>query len=220
MLDIIIPIYNEEKILIEREDYFRTLARKARVIFIDGQSTDRSRQVASGYADVLSSPRGRGIQKDAGGRYLTGENLMFLHADTTISPEALGKVEAALENGTDYGCLTLAIDDPAGIFKAFGAVVNFRARYCHVIDGDLGLFVKRAVYQRAGGFAPLPYMEDIELSGRLRKCGKAAILPEEIRVSSRKWKEQGFCPTLLRYARAYGELWTGALARKAEAGDE
>lgn len=41
MIDIIIPVYNEEKILLQRRDYFQGLKEKARLIFVDGGSRDR-----------------------------------------------------------------------------------------------------------------------------------------------------------------------------------
>ena len=39
MLDIIIPVLNEEKILSENLDYFQVLGQKANLIFVDGGST-------------------------------------------------------------------------------------------------------------------------------------------------------------------------------------
>lgn len=208
MLDIIIPILNEEKILEERESYFLGLKNKARLIFVDGGSTDRSMEIARNYGDVITSERGRCFQLNAGARTTRSPAILFLHADTVLSPEAVDNMERVLGNGADSGCFTLSIEDPRFIFRIFESLVNFRARAFGVIDGDLGFGVKREVFEKVGGYDAVPVMEDILISKKIRRAGRVAVLPDVIFASSRKWQERGFLKTFILYTKAYLFMWS------------
>ncbi len=43
--------------------------------------------------------------------------------------------------------------------------------------GDSGIFVRRDVYERVGGFLETPVMEDIDFVRRMEGAGKTAYLP-------------------------------------------
>lgn len=207
MLDIIIPVYNEEKILRERAGYFHGLRERARLVFVDGESTDRTVEIARHYGEVVRSPKGRGLQKNHGARHAVSQHLLFLHVDACLKPDSLQRIHEALNEGVCGGCLTLKIEDEGWIFSIFERIVNFRARRMGIIDGDLGMFVRKDVFDRLGGFDVLPVMEDIFFSKRLRKAGRLSPLDDRITVSSRKWREQGFFRTLGRYAWYYLKPW-------------
>ena len=95
------------------------------------------------------------------------------------------------------------------MFRLFERMVNWRAKYLGVIDGDLGLFVSRDAFMRAGGFDDLPWMEDICFSKKLRKYYYLAQIPSVIEVSGRRWREEGFLKTFWKYTLAYLHLWSG-----------
>ena len=60
------------------------------------------------------------------------------------------------------------------------------------VYGDSGLAVRRAVYERVGGFRPIPLFEDLDLSRRLRCAGEIRYLPDaELRISARRWEATG-----------------------------
>lgn len=63
MVSIIIPIYNEEKILIKNSSYFKELRRCAELIFVDGKSSDKTPEIAKEYGRVLSTESGRAAQR-------------------------------------------------------------------------------------------------------------------------------------------------------------
>lgn len=214
MLDIIIPILNEEKILTENSKYYKALKTRARVIFVDGGSTDRTVAVASEYGNVVLSSPGRGIQKNRGVEESTADYLLFLHVDSFISENALDSISRALKAEAAGGCLTMHIQDKGFIFRIYEKAVNVRSRAFGVIDGDLGMFVRKNVFKRLGGFDLLPVMEDLVFSQKLRKAGRIKVLNDPIYVSSRKWHERGFVSTFLAYTFAHVQLWTGRLKSK------
>ena len=78
MIDIIIPLFNEENILKERGSYFNGLKNKARLIFVDGGSTDQTRNIAQSYGDVIASERGRCYQLNAGARVAQSPYILNL----------------------------------------------------------------------------------------------------------------------------------------------
>ena len=85
-LSIIMPVLNEAAAI---EGTLQALAalrtRGAEVIVADGGSTDATVARASPLADrVLSAPRGRARQMNAGAAMARGDVLLFLHADTQL----------------------------------------------------------------------------------------------------------------------------------------
>ena len=210
-IDIIIPILNEEKILTEQQGYYRSLKNKANIIFVDGGSRDRTVEAASAFGEVVFSEAGKGVQKNRGAAAAKGDVLLFLHVDTFLSDPALEQIDRAVGRGAAGGCLTMRIEDAHFMFRIYEQLVNFRARAFGVLDGDMGMFVRRDIFEKLGGFDPLPYMEDILFSDKIRKAHQAAVLEERIFVSSRKWHERGFLKTFGQYSRAYIQMWTGQL---------
>ena len=54
--------------------------------------------------------------------------------------------------------------------------MNLRSRLTGIATGDQAIFVRRAAFEALGGYAPIPLMEDVELSRRLRRLGAPACL--------------------------------------------
>ena len=218
MFNVVISVLNEEKILQEKRDYYSWLKTKARLIFVDGGSSDRTREIAKDYGEVMVSPRGRARQMNAGAKVCQSEAILFLHVDTFISEEAFVQMEKVLRDDIVAGCFSMKILERGFIFGMFERLVNFRARRFKIIDGDLGLFVKREVFERLGGFDSVSMMEDILFSKKLRRGGKVVALPGKIFVSARRWRENGFCQTFGKYSLAYFRLWTKGIESKAIGG--
>lgn len=210
MIDIIIPVLNEEKILKEKKDYYLWLKTRARVIFADGGSHDQTVSLAKEFGEVIVAERGRANQMNAGARVCRGSLLLFLHVDTFLNEESVSELENFYKRES-FGCFTMRIEEKGVVFRIFERLVNLRARSSGVIDGDLGMFVAREVFERLGGFDRVGIMEDILFSRKLRSVGRAVVLKGKILVSGRRWFEEGFFRTFLKYARAYVDLWTGRL---------
>jgi len=214
MIDIIIPVLNEAKILTEKKQYYQSLRKAAHVIFVDGGSSDDTVRAAGTLGDVISSDPGRGMQKNRGVELARSNILLFMHVDTAVAAAALECIKACVDQGVDAGCLTMKIDDPKPIFRIYERVVNMRAKVFGAFDGDLGMFIRKDIFQELGGFERLPYMEDLVFSKKLNTSHNLAFLDEPISVSSRKWQEQGFLKTLINYSMAYVQLWTGKIGSK------
>jgi len=143
---------------------------------------------------LLSSRRGRGTQLAAGADAANGDWLLFLHADTTLSPDwraAVAAFAADPANGDKAGyCrLAFATADPRGARVA--ALANWRARAFGLPYGDQGLLIARPFYKKIGGYRPFPLMEDVDL---VRRIGKKRLveLGATATTSARRYERDGW----------------------------
>lgn len=51
--------------------------------------------------------------------------------------------------------------------------------------------MRRGVLAECGGVPTVPFLEDVELRRRLRKCGRFVKLAAEMQTSSRRFKKNG-----------------------------
>jgi len=200
MISIIVPVYNEENILSKASANLQRLSEKAELIFADGGSTDRSIDIASQYGRVFYSKKGRAAQMNYSVNQARGDILLFLHADTSISPDTLDTIERKImKDGYIGGCLTQRLDNNAFIYRVIEWQGNIRARMTKEFYGDQGIFVKKEAFLKISGFPEVPIMEDVLFTKKLRKCGKTIVLPDNILVSARRWEMEGVFKTALSF---------------------
>jgi hypothetical protein len=60
------------------------------------------------------------------------------------------------------------------------------------------MFLRRETFLELGGYAPIPLMEDIEISRRLRRRGRIAFVGPPVRTLPRRWLGEGALRTTLR----------------------
>ncbi len=188
------------------------------VIVSDGGSTDATPGLAARGADrVLAAPRGRARQMNAGAGVATGHVFVFLHADTTLPPQADRAVFAALGDRPGWGSFGVRLSGPHPAFRIIERMISLRSRLSGIATGDQAIFVTRDLFLAAGGFADLPLLEDVELCRRLRRIARPVRLRAPVVTSSRRWEEGGIARTtaLMWWIRAAYALGVdpGRLAR-------
>ena len=188
------------------------------VIVVDGGSRDATVALATPHADhVITSPRGRARQMNAGATLAQGDVLLFLHADTALPHHAEGLVTAAVQQGTRWGRFDVHITGGAALFPMIARLMNLRSRLSGIATGDQAIFVERLLFVQLGGYADQPLMEDIELSRRLRAVARPACLQQQVRTSGRRWLQRGVWRTIFLMWRLRWRYWRGdapeALAR-------
>lgn len=162
------------------------------LVVVDGGSTDATVALATRHARTLNSPRGRAVQMNAGAASTSGDVLWFVHADCRVPTVALAQISAALADpGVVGGGLTLSFDRRSAGLDWLRITSNLRARQLGWIFGDQAMFVRRTVFDTVGGFPELALMEDFELSRRLRKCGRLAVLDATVTASARRLVAHG-----------------------------
>jgi len=191
----IIPTYNEAQTIGGLLENLKELGAEE-VIVADGNSADRTVEIASTYARVISSQTCRALQMNAGARASSGEVLLFLYADVRLGPGGLAAVRDSLRNPeVAGGNFDIRYEGSDWVAAAFTSINRWR-RQLGVFYGDSGIFCRRQVFEALGGYAPWPILEDYDFAWRLRKAGKLALLHEPIWVSDRRWRTSGLLPTL------------------------
>jgi rSAM/selenodomain-associated transferase 2 len=193
--------------------------RGAEVIVVDGGSGDGTAALARPLADrVLSAPRGRAAQMNAGAAAATGETLLFLHADTRLPQDADRIILDGLKDRR-WGRFDVSFDG-GGLLPLIATMMNARSRITGIATGDQAMFTTRAAFEQAGGFPEIALMEDVALSARLKRLGRPLCLSARVTTSGRRWRRHGLWRTILlmwalrlryffgadpaRLARAYG----------------
>jgi rSAM/selenodomain-associated transferase 2 len=203
MISIIIPTYNEETVITETLERLREAAGDFEVIVVDGASTDASRErvqaLEGGFPRrllLLAAPRSRAVQLSAAARVARGDAFLFLHADAWLPPDGVPALEHALATEDIVGGnFALRFCGPSKWNRAF-TWINRARRPFGIYYGDSGIFVRRPVFERLGGFKPIPIMEDYEFVRRLQRAGRTACLAPVLTVSDRRWRRQGVWRTM------------------------
>jgi rSAM/selenodomain-associated transferase 2 len=194
-VSVIIPTYNEQQAISVLLESLRRLSPEE-IIVADGNSTDHTIEVAAHSAKIILSERGRGIQMNAGARASSGSVLLFLHADTRLARGSLQVIKERMDDPNIIGGnFDLRFEGCDWTASAFTRVNRWR-RKVGIFYGDSGIFCRRNVFERLGGYRPWPVLEDYDFARRLRRAGKLAMLDEPIWVSSRRWRNSGLFSTL------------------------
>jgi rSAM/selenodomain-associated transferase 2 len=197
-ISVIVPALDEEHAL----DATIAAARQPgvlEIIVVDGGSRDGTVAMARARADrVLCSERGRANQMNAGAAGARGDVLLFLHADTRLPPDCHRAIMRALaDEGVVGGRFDLRLDAPGLPYRVIESMISLRSRLTGVATGDQAIFARRSVFERLGGYPPLPLMEDIAFCRALKRAGRIACLRERVVTSARRWQQRGVARTVL-----------------------
>ncbi|THJ24889.1 MAG: glycosyltransferase [Nitrospira sp. CG24E] len=222
MVSVVIPAYNEEQALPHtlRELFYQS--GDYEVIIVDGGSTDRTRTVAEsfGFIDsehdlrrlqdasretlhasrlLLTAPKGRAAQMNAGAQQARGDWLLFLHADTVLPSGAIQRLngmETSQEIRAGGFMHQFSIGDWR--LKLISFLDNFRCIRSRIIYGDQALFVRRALFEQLGGFPNQPILEDVAFCERLIRVTAPLLLSPPVMTDARKFLKMGVWRSFLR----------------------
>jgi rSAM/selenodomain-associated transferase 2 len=170
-------------------------------IVVDGGSTDGTADTARLLrADkVIRAQPGRALQMDAGYREARGEVVLFLHADTRLDAGWREALEAALaDRATAGGAYRLRFEGAGWGLRAVELGARLRSRLAGLPYGDQALFVRKRVLDAAGGIAPVPIFEDLDLVRLIKQNGRLALLPVCAWTSPRRYARNGALRQVLR----------------------
>jgi rSAM/selenodomain-associated transferase 2 len=242
-LIIVIPVLNEAAHIVATLEHLAPLrAWGAQVVVADAGSRDATAALAAPLADaVITAPRGRAAQMNAGGAHLpdaqADDLLLFLHADTTLPKAAwnqdfwVNAVKIPMERQFSdnapgnadgkgilgWGRFDIAFRSALRGMRMVAWFMNHRSRLSGIATGDQALFMTRALFEAVGGFPSQPLMEDVEMSARLKRLVRPLNLRETVTTSARRWETRGLWRTIflmwgLRLAHFFGTA-PGTLAR-------
>lgn len=218
-LSVIIPALNEERCIGKtlRSVYSAAAAIDSQnrpvlreIIVVDGGSQDQTvaeaERIGAESSDtarltVITAPRGRARQMNAGAINATGDVFLFLHADTLLGSDAFRAMRRALANGVDAGTFQLRFSPSTPLLRLYAACT--RLPWPRLFFGDRGLFVRRRAFDAVGGYPDGPIFEDLEIVDRLNQEGTVHLLPVAVTTSSRRFQAHG----TIRQQLLNGWLW-------------
>lgn len=209
---VIIPAYNEEDSIESTLDSLEASDAEVIVVVDGDDSTD---EIARGHSVVdkviKGDSSGAGQARNKGVDYAHGDVVIFTDADTVV-PEDW--VQSHLECYTDE--TVIGVGGPAdSLEKDFKNRILYRffGDYMYRISWPLGLTMqpgfncsfKKEYFLEEGGFnEEIPFMEDTELSLRMKKYGKIVYEPAtRVETSARRESENGYIMVALKYFKAY-----------------
>ena len=199
-ISIIIPALNESEHIELTLAYLEPLRQQGHeVIVVDGGSQDKTLEMARLRADkVIQTTPGRAQQMNVGASQASGDILWFIHADTQVFEQAAQQIRNVMKNEHNHwGRFDIRLSGKHLLLRVVERLMNLRSYLTGIATGDQGIFVRRTCFEAIGRFKPIPLMEDIEISRRLKKWSRPCCIHDPIITSSRRWEENGILSTIL-----------------------
>lgn len=214
-ISVIIPTFNEELSIQKTLDAISRLVNVDEVIIVDGGSADKTVEIVENYGGtkkiklVKIEEANRGRQLHEGTKHAAGDVFWFIHADTRPTQGSGRQIKANMRYREVVG----------GNFELqFGGETKWARfmtrlypylRSINLVYGDSAIFVRREVYEKIGGFRFLPLFEDLDLYKRLQKRGRFVHINLPVTTSSRRFANDSFFLTFLRWSFFQGLYWVG-----------
>jgi rSAM/selenodomain-associated transferase 2 len=199
MISIITPVFNEEKNIKSYLSHIGSLEGDFELIMVDGGSSDRTVEEVKKCIDtfnhkviMLVSERGRAIQMNKGAKMAQGDILLFLHVDCVLDKDALTVIEKVIsEKNVAGGGFRQAFSNPDSFLKFQSEIGNIRAGLTRVFFGDYGIFLKKKVFRKIGGYDNIPFLEDVEICRKAKRYGRLLQVDRRIMTSPRRYIKKG-----------------------------
>jgi rSAM/selenodomain-associated transferase 2 len=206
MVSIIIPAYNEATSIAAVLAGLKCVCGNFEVLVADGSSTDRTAEIVHAFSVASPHPlrlvecvRNRALQCNSAVQHANGDVCLFLHADILVAPGTVEAVECGLLDPNVIGGNFQIVFEGDNFVERFFTWCYRVRRPFGIYYGDSGIFVRREVFERLGGFNPIPIMDDYEFVRRMERAGRTVCLNPPMTVSARRWRVQGLFPTLFSW---------------------
>ncbi|AUM14841.1 hypothetical protein Kalk_04155 [Ketobacter alkanivorans] len=195
----VMPVLNEAAGIERNLDrLFHLLNDQWQVVVVDGGSTDDTLLKLQAFpVKVISSQAGRARQMNAGANSVSGELIVFLHADTQLPDDFMPQMNKFIHSRCMWGRFDVELDDPRWLFKIISWFINQRSWITGVCTGDQALFLRRELFTRLKGYVDIPLMEDVEFTLRARKVTRPYRITAPVLTSARRWIRHGPVKTVL-----------------------
>ncbi|MGQ0696215.1 MAG: TIGR04283 family arsenosugar biosynthesis glycosyltransferase [Nitrospiraceae bacterium] len=148
---------------------------------------------------LLTAPKGRASQMNAGAKVAAGEWLLFLHADTVLPAGAIQRLnDMEADDAIQAGGFMHQFSGDDWRLRLISFLDNFRCTRSRIIYGDQALFVRRSLFERLGGFPDQLILEDVAFCERLIKVTNPLLLSPPVVTDSRKFLKMGVWRSFFR----------------------
>lgn len=200
-ISVVIPAYNEERLLPKTIRSLQQLDRKPdEILIVNGGSTDQTAAISEkmGARVITVAHRGIGFARQQGLIAAKGDIIAFTDADTIVPKLWLTTIENTLFQPNVSGVFgSFRVTDGKPFYKfiinIYQPIVNqiFYWFGIYMAAGQNVAFLKTKALE-AGGFpAEYKIAEDVEMAHRLKKVGRVVYLPNLIVTSSGRRGDEG-----------------------------
>ncbi|HEV3343777.1 MAG TPA: glycosyltransferase [Pirellulales bacterium] len=193
MISFVIPAYNEERLLGRTlravNGAARSLGEPFEVVVVDDASTDSTAAVAGELGARVVAVRHRQIAatRNSGARASRGELLIFVDADTSVTPDAVRAAVEVMRQGAVGGGCAFKFDGRLPLYGRLLAMISGPLYRSLGLASGCFLFCTREAFEATGGFDEgLFGAEEAVISRRLGQRGRFVVLRETVTTSGRK----------------------------------
>lgn len=204
MVSVVIPAYNEEKIISKCLDSLCTQNTRQRfeVIVVNNNSTDQTEKIVKSYGNkldikvVFEKYKGRGWARFAGFQTARGDIILSTDADTLVPKDWIEKLSSLLADKD-----IVAVTGPCRIYDCSpfeNTVLNysnllgtflFNIFFRHYWISGYNFAIRKEAYIKSGGFNPkLNAQEDVDLGFRVKNFGKIKYINLPVIFSGRRFR--------------------------------
>ncbi len=219
MISVVIPAYNEEKLIgLCLDALVRQKTRETfEVIVVNNNSIDKTEEIVKSYKNqlnvtiILEKSKGRGAARFTGFKAAKGDIILSTDADVLVPPYWIERMTNTLKNSHAVAL--------AGIGKLNEGSFTTKTLYlicqsvflqaCRVLYGyywltGFNFAIYKTAYLKSGGFNPeLNVNEDCTLAAKVNKVGKIAFTSKmPVAISARRFRK-GFLKALWMYLRLF-----------------
>jgi rSAM/selenodomain-associated transferase 2 len=212
LISLIVPVWNDDELVVDLVSRLQVSPELAEWVVAAAQPGERLCELhRQGMVRLIFCDKpSRGGQMNAGAAEARGSLLCFHHADTELRPEHLKALEKTARNeAISGGAFHRCFDDRRAFFVWWEGLVRRVNSLAGPLFGDQSIFVRSSVFERLGGFADIPLMEDIEFSRRLRRLGSVVLLDPPLWSSPRRFRRLGNWRTTLLNVAFIGLFYFG-----------
>jgi len=215
-ISIIIPVLNEEEtigVLLSHLVENSSSKNISDIIVIDGGSSDKTKEIISGFKNVilLNSDKGRAKQMNTGAKNASGTILYFLHADSFPPKNFDTSIISEIKKGHLAGCFKMKFDNSHWWLQLAGWLTKFNWRVCR--GGDQSQFITKNLFEELGGFnEKFTIYEDNELIDKLYTRKQFVVIQEWLTTSARRYTNNGIWKLQYHFITIYMKKWFGASA--------
>ena len=212
LFSIIIPVYNRPQ---EVDELLESLCNQTikdfEVVVVEDGSSEKCDTICQKYADRLpvnyyfKPNSGPGPSRNYGAERSQGEYLIILDSDVIVPEKYLEIIQQELESNpcdafggpdrahSSFTPIQKAINYSMTSFFTTGGIRGGKKKMDKFYPRSFNLGIKKSVYEALGGFAPMRYGEDIDLSTRIFKGDYSCrLFPEAFVYHKRRVKFSSF----------------------------
>lgn len=196
MISIIIPAHKERENLSRLLSCITAIEDNGNAEVIIAFSPESDASMLTGYKGNVRllhcKQMGRAAQMNEGVILARGNILVFLHADVRPPVTFLNDITTILQKGYDAGFFSYKFDKDNFWLKINASFTGRDGIFTG--GGDQCLFIRKAVFQKVGGFNEYQLlMEDFEFFKRMKeKQVSYTIIKRDLIVSARKYEHNSY----------------------------